>query len=96
MNVTVRIKLKKMTFIGIECPKFWGLLFQSVIVVAGGFLFWLWLLSIYPASGVASFSFLTPIFTIFFGWLVLNETLNITFLFAAFLVVLGLVVINKT
>ena len=74
----------------------WGLLFQSVIVVAGGFLFWLWLLSIYPASGVASFSFLTPIFTIFFGWLVLNETLNITFLFAAFLVVLGLVVINKT
>ena len=48
----------------------WGILFQSIIVVAGGFLFWLWLLSKYPASGVASFSFLTPIFTIFFGWLI--------------------------
>ena len=35
----------------------WGLLFQAVIVVAGGFLIWLWILSIYPASGVASFRF---------------------------------------
>ena len=73
----------------------WGLLFQSVIVVAGGFLFWLWLLAVYPASGVASFSFLTPIFTIFFGWLILNETLNSNFLFAAFMVVMGLIFINK-
>ena len=44
----------------------WGLLFQSIVVVAGGFLFWLWLVSVYPASSVASFSFLSPIFTIFF------------------------------
>ena len=72
----------------------WGLLFQSVIVVAGGFLSWLWLLSIYPASGVASFSFLTPIFTIFFGWLILGESLTINFLFAAFLVIFGLILIN--
>tara|TARA_X000000368_G_scaffold7775_1_gene6024 strand:- start:753 stop:1646 length:894 start_codon:yes stop_codon:yes gene_type:complete len=79
-----------------ELIHFWGLIFQSVIVVAGGFLFWLWLLSVYPASGVASFSFLTPIFTIFFGWLILDDALNIIFLMAAFMVVLGLIFINKT
>ncbi len=73
----------------------WGLLFQSIIVAAGGFLFWLWLVSIYPASSVASFSFLSPIFTIFFGWLLLNETLDISFFLAAFLVILGLIFINK-
>ena len=73
----------------------WGLLFQSIVVVAGGFLFWLWLLSKYPASGVASFSFLTPIFTIFFGWLILSEVMTPDFLFAAFLVVTGLILINK-
>ena len=78
-----------------EMVHFWGLLFQSVIVVAGGFLFWLWLLSIYPASGVASFSFLTPIFTIFFGWLILDDTLNTVFLLASSMVVLGLIFINK-
>ena len=74
---------------------FWGLLFQSIVVVAGGFLFWLWLLSKYPASGVASFSFLTPLFTIFFGWLILSEVMTPDFLFAAFLVIIGLILINK-
>ena len=73
----------------------WGLLFQSIVVVAGGFLFWLWLAAIYPASGVASFSFLSPIFTILFGWAILNETVNYTFIAAAILVVVGLVFINK-
>ncbi|MDT2075726.1 MAG: DMT family transporter [Planktomarina sp.] len=73
----------------------WGLLFQSIVVVAGGFLFWLWLAAIYPASGVASFSFLSPIFTILFGWVILNETVNYTFIAAAILVIVGLVFINK-
>jgi drug/metabolite transporter (DMT)-like permease len=73
----------------------WGLIFQSIVVVAGGFLFWLWLVSIYPASSVASFSFLSPIFTIFFGWLLLAETLGSSFILAAVLVVFGLVCINN-
>ena len=63
--------------------------------MAGGFLFWLWLVSIYPASGVASFSFLSPIFTIFFGWLLLNESVSFTFIIAAGLVIFGLICINK-
>ena len=73
----------------------WGILFQSIIVVAGGFLFWLWLLSKYPASGVASFSFLTPIFTIFFGWAILSEIITTNFLVAAFFVIIGLILINR-
>ena len=73
----------------------WGLLFQSIVVAAGGFLFWLWLVSVYPASSVASFSFLSPVFTIFFGWLLLDETLNLSFILAAFLVIFGLVCINR-
>ena len=73
----------------------WGIIFQSIIVVAGGFLFWLWLLSKYPASGVASFSFLTPIFTIFFGWLILSEVMTFDFIIAAFLVISGLILINR-
>ena len=73
----------------------WGLLFQSIVVAAGGFLFWLWLVSVYPASSVASFSFLSPIFTIFFGWLLLNESLNFSFFIASSLVIFGLLCINK-
>jgi len=70
------------------------LLFQSSIVVAGGFVFWFWLLSIYPASGVASFAFLAPIFGIFFGFIILNETINKSFLVSALLVIVGIFLVN--
>ena len=72
-----------------------GLLFQSIIVVAIGFIFWLWLLSIYPASGVASFAFLTPIFGMAFGWLLLNEELNSNVMIAGGLVIIGIYLINR-
>ena len=73
----------------------YGLLFQSIIVVAMGFIFWLWLLSIYPASGVASFAFLTPIFGMAFGWLILKEELSSNVIIAAGLVIIGIYLINK-
>lgn len=72
-----------------------GFLFQSVVVVAAGFIFWLWLLSIYPASGVASFAFLTPIFGMTFGWLFLEEPLSTNIAVAATLVIIGIFLINK-
>ena len=72
-----------------------GLLFQSIVVVGIGFVFWLWLLSIYPASGVASFAFLTPIFGLIFGWFILNERLNLSVISSAALVILGIYLINK-
>ncbi|PKP73790.1 MAG: EamA/RhaT family transporter [Alphaproteobacteria bacterium HGW-Alphaproteobacteria-6] len=71
-----------------------GLMVQGVAVAAAGFLFWLWLLSVYPASGVASFSFLTPIFGVALGWLVLDEPLGPRILAASGLVAAGLLMIN--
>ena len=72
-----------------------GLLFQSIVVVAIGFIFWLWLLSIYPASGVASFAFLTPIFGMTFGWLILSESLSKDIGISACLVIAGIFLINR-
>ena len=43
---------------------------------------WLWLLSIYPAASVAAFSFLSPIFGVFFGWAFLDEKLGAPILVA--------------
>jgi len=73
-----------------------GLAFQSIIVVAGGFIFWLWLLSIYPASGVASFAFLSPIFGIACGWIFLKETLDPSIIVSGLMVIIGIYLINKT
>jgi drug/metabolite transporter (DMT)-like permease len=72
-----------------------GLAFQGIVVVAGGFVFWLWLLARYPASGVASFSFLTPVFALFLGWALLGETVGPVILACAGLVAVGLVLINS-
>jgi len=72
-----------------------GLVFQVVAVVSAGYMFWLWLLSIYPPAAVASFSFLTPIFGVFLGWLVLGEHVGLPTLGAAGLVAAGIILINR-
>lgn len=73
---------------------FW-LLFQAAVVVSGGFIAWLWLLSVYPAALVASFSFLTPIFGLLLGWLLMGEPLTATVIASAGLVAGGIVLINR-
>lgn len=71
------------------------LVFQSSVVVAGGFISWLWLMSVYPASTVASFSFLTPILALCLGALIFGETVTWPILGAAILVAAGIVLINR-
>jgi len=71
------------------------LTFQASVVVAGGFIGWLWLLSVYPAATVASFSFLTPVLSLGLGWLVLDEPLGPAIIVAAVLVAVGIVLINR-
>jgi drug/metabolite transporter (DMT)-like permease len=73
----------------------WGLAFQIVIVVSAGFVFWLWLFSIYPSGGVASFSFLAPVFGVGLGWLLLGEAVGPALILALCLVALGIVLINR-
>ena len=74
---------------------YWIFAFQVLVVVSIGFLTWFWILSIYPASDMASFSFLAPVFGVFFGWLVFDEPLTWTILAALTLVAIGIVLVNR-
>ncbi len=71
------------------------LLFQAGIVVAGGFIAWLAILARYPAAQVASFSFLTPVISILFGWALLGQPLRPPILVAGALVAAGIVLVNQ-
>lgn len=71
------------------------LLFQVVGVVLTGFLLWFWILSIYPASDMAAFGFLVPVFGVFFGWLILDEAITAAIIGALVLVSIGIVLINR-
>tara|TARA_R110002094_G_scaffold189_15_gene1081 strand:- start:1936 stop:2826 length:891 start_codon:yes stop_codon:yes gene_type:complete len=72
-----------------------GLLFQIVAVASLGFLVWFWLMTIYPASSVASFSFLSPVFSVLFGWILLSEDVAPTVWGALVLVASGIYLINR-
>ncbi len=73
----------------------WGFAFQTVVIVSIGFPVWLWLLGRYPAAGVASFSFLTPVFGVGFGWGLLGEDVAPSIIGALVLVVMGIILINR-
>ena len=69
--------------------------FQVVAVVCIGFMTWFWVLSIYPASDMASFSFLAPVFGVLFGWLMLGEAITWTIILALGLVAIGIILVNR-
>ena len=68
---------------------------HSLGAVAFGFVFWFWLLVRYPASAVASFSFLTPVLSAALGWLVLGEPVAAVTPLAVLMLVAGLWLINR-
>lgn len=72
-----------------------GLVFQIVAIASLGFLVWFWLMKIYPASSVASFSFLSPIFSVILGWLLLSEEIAPSVWGALVLVASGIYLINR-
>lgn len=73
----------------------WSLLFQTVVVGFASFLAWCWMLRKYLASRLSVFSFLTPLFGVTFGVLLLHEPLDPRFVLGAFLVLVGIVVVNR-
>jgi drug/metabolite transporter (DMT)-like permease len=76
-------------------PHHFGILvFQAVVVVGFGFSTWFWVLSKYPASDMASFGFLAPVFGVLLGWLMLGERVTLWIMVALVLVSVGIVLIN--
>lgn len=72
-----------------------GLGFQAIVVVGLGYLMWFWLMTIYQANAVASFSFLSPVLAVFFGWAILGETIGVQIWIALGLVAAGITLINR-
>ena len=69
--------------------------FQVIVIMCLGFIGWLWVMSKYSASGTNSFMFLTPIFGVLFGWLIMDDNINLQIYLSLFLTCLGIYVINQ-
>jgi drug/metabolite transporter (DMT)-like permease len=69
---------------------------QTGIGAFASYLAWMWLLRHYPATRIASFTFLTPVFALVFGVALLGEPLTPQLLLALAGVGLGVVLVNRT
>ncbi len=72
-----------------------SLAYQTVWIAGITFLAWFALIMRYSASRLSAFTFLTPIFGVAAGHVVLGEPLTPMFLVAVTLVVAGLVLVNR-
>lgn len=71
-----------------------SLFYQGVIVAFASYLAWFWLLTRYLAARLSVLSFMTPLFGVLAGVLMLDEPLAPLFLVAALLVAGGIVLVN--
>ena len=71
-----------------------SLIYQGAIVAFATYLAWFWLLTRYLAGRLAVFGFLTPLFGVMMGALVLGEPLRPAFLVALAMVGVGIGLVN--
>jgi drug/metabolite transporter (DMT)-like permease len=69
--------------------------FQAFWVVGFTFLLWFGLIKTYSASKLSAFTFITPLFGVAAGYLIMGDHLTPAFGFAALLVTAGLVLVNR-
>ncbi|TPL51874.1 DMT family transporter [Mesorhizobium sp. B2-4-6] len=72
-----------------------ALLFQSFYIVAFTYVLWFWLLTRYPAAGLSSFAFLSPVFGVLCGAVLLGELPTTRIILALGLIAAGLIIVNR-
>lgn len=74
----------------------WGsLAFQTVVVTFASYLLWFWLIGRYPATRLASFTMLTPLFGLLLGALLLHEPITSRLVLALATVGFGIALVNR-
>ena len=71
------------------------LAYQIVVVAFASYLAWFWLVAHYPAGRLAAFSFLTPLFGVLAGALLLSEKVTAALAIALALVAAGIWLVNR-
>jgi drug/metabolite transporter (DMT)-like permease len=71
------------------------LVYQTLWIAFITYLAWFWLITRYPVSHLASFTFLTPLFGVFLGGVLLKEPITNALLLALVLVGVGIYLVNR-
>jgi len=68
---------------------------QTVVGAFATYLAWMWLVQHYPATRISSFTFLTPLFALVFGVMLLSEPLTVQLVLALIGVGAGILLVNR-
>ncbi|MED5101054.1 DMT family transporter [Niallia circulans] len=89
-------KLSNLNMSELTNPSIWGgLLYLGIVSTAIAFLLWNRGLQMLNASGGGVFFFFQPVVGTLLGWLILGETISITFWFGSFLILLGVLIVLR-
>jgi len=69
--------------------------FQVIIVVGVTYGVWMWMIKHYPAARLASFAFLSPVYGVLLGALLLDEPVGVQLISALVLVAAGIFLVNR-
>ena len=74
----------------------WGSVFlQTAVGAFASYLAWMWMLRHYPATQMSTFTFLTPLFALVFGVVLLGEPLTLQLVLALAGVAAGIVLVSR-
>jgi drug/metabolite transporter (DMT)-like permease len=68
---------------------------QTIVGAFASYLAWMWLVQHYPATRISSFTFLTPLFALVFGVMLLSEPLTAQLMLALIGVGVGILLVNR-
>lgn len=72
-----------------------NLLFLGVVASTGGYLLWNWCMKQLGAVRSTNYIYLQPLVTLLFGCLILNETITLMGMAGAFVLILGMIRVNR-
>lgn len=76
-------------------PVVFSIVYHIVPLAFVSFLAWYWLLSTYSPTRIAAFTFLTPVFGVIMGNIVLGEALTVSLGIALALIAFGIALVNR-
>ena len=71
-----------------------SLIFHTMLISFASYLIWFWMLKHYLASRLGVFYFLTPVFGMLFGVLILDEQIELNFIVGTCMVMLGVILVS--
>ncbi len=73
-----------------------ALLYLIIMGSLVGYLAYMWLLSVRPASLVGTYAYVNPVVAVFLGWIVAGETITVGQAIGLTVIILGLVIVNMS